>query len=192
MGQRKKRWEGQRRTTSESFPPCWRWWKCWRLWTRQSYTGIYHERVVNCDGKSSNKGNRQIAKETKRKIPKELTKIRQNWYSTWSWCKFPWFPVLGKKVMIMVIYRKDSTEPGIYGPICIFPMLCTLFGNVFVGDVVSAIGPKDTFDGSAQGKSPFVDDVDKGLVVGRVESRTGVQVERVENEVVLRFEGNNN
>ena len=95
--------------------------------------------------------------------------------------------------MIMVICRKkDSTEPGIYGPICIFPMLCTLFGSVFVNDVVEAIGPKDTFDGSAQGKSPFVDDVDKSLVVGRVEGRTGVQVERVEIEVVLRFEGNNN
>ena len=30
--------------------------------------------------------------------------------------------------------------------------------GVSVGDVVSAIGPQDTFDGSAQGKSPREDD----------------------------------
>ena len=61
-----------------------------------------------------------------------------------------------------------------------------------VGDVVSATGPKDTFDGSAQGKSPCEDDVSGGMVDGRVEGRTGVQVERVESEVVLNCEGNNN
>ena len=41
-------------------------------------------------------------------------------------------------------------------------------------------------------KSPCEDDINKGLVDGRVEGRAGVQVERVESEVVLNCEGNNN
>ena len=55
-------------------------------------------------------------------------------------------------------------------------------------ECVSAIGPKDTFDGSAHGKSPCEDDISEGLVDGRVEVRTGVQVE---SEVVLHCEGYN-
>ena len=47
------------------------------------------------------------------------------------------------------------------------------------------MGAKDTFDGSAQGKSPCEDDINKGLVDGRVEGRTGVHVE---SEVVLKCE----
>ena len=59
--------------------------------------------------------------------------------------------------------------------------------NACEGDVVSAIGPKDTFDGSAQGKSLCEDDINKGLVDGRAEGRVGVQVE---SEIVLDCEGN--
>ena len=45
----------------------------------------------------------------------------------------------------------------------------------------------------AQVYSPCEDDVNRGLVGGRVEGRTGVQVERVvESEVVLRCKRNNN
>ena len=36
------------------------------------------------------------------------------------------------------------------------------------------------------------DDINDSLVDGRVESRIGVQVDRVESEVVLSGEGNNN
>ena len=54
---------------------------------------------------------------------------------------------------------------------------------------VSARGPKDTFDGSAQVKSPCEVDINKGLVHGRVEGRIGVQVD---SELVLNCEGNNN
>ena len=50
-------------------------------------------------------------------------------------------------------------------------------------------GAKDTFDGSAQDKSPCDVDINEGLVDGRVEGRTGVHVE---SEVVLKREGNNN
>ena len=46
-----------------------------------------------------------------------------------------------------------------------------------VGECVSARGPKDTFDGSAQGKSPSEVDSNGVLVDGRIESRTGVHVE---------------
>ena len=56
-------------------------------------------------------------------------------------------------------------------------------------ECVSARGPKDTFDGSAQDKSPCEVDIIEGLVDGRVEGRTGVHVE---SEVVLKCEGNNN
>ena len=62
-------------------------------------------------------------------------------------------------------------------------------GSQPVGECVSARGPKDTFDGSAQDKSPCEVDINEGLVDGRVESRTGVHVE---SEVVLKCEGNNN
>ena len=48
------------------------------------------------------------------------------------------------------------------------------------------MGRKDTFDGSAQGKSPCEDDINEGLVGGRVEGRTGVHVE---SEEVLNCEG---
>ena len=58
-----------------------------------------------------------------------------------------------------------------------------------VGECISAIGPKDTFDGSAQGKSLCEDDISGGLVDGQEEGRTGVQVE---SEVMLKCEGYNN
>ena len=58
-----------------------------------------------------------------------------------------------------------------------------------MGECVSARAPKDTFDGSAQGKSSCEVDSNEGLVDGRIEGRTGVHVE---NEVVLKCEGNNN
>ena len=54
-----------------------------------------------------------------------------------------------------------------------------------MGECVSARGAKDTFDGSAQGNSPCEDDINKGLVDGRVEGRAGVHVE---SEVVLKCE----
>ena len=57
------------------------------------------------------------------------------------------------------------------------------------GECVSARGPKDTFDGSAQDKSPCEVDISENLVDVRVEGRTGVHVE---SEVVLKCEGNNN
>ena len=46
-----------------------------------------------------------------------------------------------------------------------------------VGVCVSARRRKDTFDGSAQGKSPREVDSNEGLVAGRVEGRAGVHVE---------------
>ena len=49
--------------------------------------------------------------------------------------------------------------------------------------------PKDTFDGSAQGKSPCEVDSNGVLVDGRIEGRTGVHVE---SGVVLKCEENNN
>ena len=52
-----------------------------------------------------------------------------------------------------------------------------------------ARGPKDTFDGSEQDKSPYEVDINEGLVGGRIESRTGVHVE---SGVLLKCEGNNN
>ena len=58
-----------------------------------------------------------------------------------------------------------------------------------MGECVSATDPKDTFDGSAQGKSPCEDDVSRGLVDGRVEGQTGVNLE---SEVVQKCEGYNN
>ena len=58
-----------------------------------------------------------------------------------------------------------------------------------VGECVSAIGPKDRFDGMVQGRSPCEDDIRKKLVDGREEGRTG---EHVESEVVLLCEGYNN
>ena len=64
--------------------------------------------------------------------------------------------------------------------------LCLAF--VLWEKCVSATGPKDTFDGWAQGKSSCEDDISKGLVDGRVEGQTGVQVE---SEVVHNCEGNN-
>ena len=70
--------------------------------------------------------------------------------------------------------------------------MCWVYRLVCVSDVVSATGPKDTFDGSAQGQSPCEHGNNKGLVDGRVEGRIGVQVERVESEVVLSCEGNIN
>ena len=53
------------------------------------------------------------------------------------------------------------------------------------GEVVSDIGPKDTFDESAQVSSPREDDIHGGPDDGRVVGRVGVQMERVESEVVL-------
>ena len=49
--------------------------------------------------------------------------------------------------------------------------------------------PKDTFDGSAHGKSPCEVDSNESLVDGRIEGRTGVPVE---SEAVLKCESNNN
>ena len=46
------------------------------------------------------------------------------------------------------------------------------------GECISARGPKDTFDGSAKGKSPCEVDSNEGLVDGRIECRTGVHVEK--------------
>ena len=62
---------------------------------------------------------------------------------------------------------------------------CCIILHFFVGECVSARGAKDTFDGSAQGNSPCEDDINKGLVDGRVEGRAGVHVE---SEVVLKCE----
>ena len=56
-------------------------------------------------------------------------------------------------------------------------------------ECVSARRPKDTFDGSAQGKSPCEADINESLVDGRVKGRTGVHVE---SGLVLKCEGNNN
>ena len=57
----------------------------------------------------------------------------------------------------------------------------------------SARGQKDTFDGSAYGKSPCEVGINEGRVEsraeGRAEGRIGVHVER---EVVFKSEGNNN
>ena len=58
-----------------------------------------------------------------------------------------------------------------------------------VGECFSAKGPKDTFDGSAQGKFPCEVEINEGPVDGLVEGRTGVHVG---SEVVLMCEGNNN
>ena len=57
------------------------------------------------------------------------------------------------------------------------------------GECISARGPKDTFNGSAQDESPCEVDIGEGRVDGRVEGRTGVHVE---SEGVLLCEGNNN
>ena len=54
-----------------------------------------------------------------------------------------------------------------------------------VSDVDSDIGPKDTFDESEQVLSSFEDDSNGGLDDGRLVGRIGVQLERVECEVVL-------
>ena len=54
-----------------------------------------------------------------------------------------------------------------------------------VGDVDSDIGPKDTFDASEQVLSPFEDDINRGLDDGRLVGGIGVQLEKVESEVVL-------
>ena len=56
-------------------------------------------------------------------------------------------------------------------------------------DVVSATRPKNTFDGSAQGKSPCEKVISKDLVDRQEEGRIGVHVE---SEVVLKCEGYNN
>ena len=58
-----------------------------------------------------------------------------------------------------------------------------------VSECVSAKGPKDTFDGSVQGKSPCEVDDNEVLVDGRQEGRTAVHVE---SKVVLKCEGTNN
>ena len=59
------------------------------------------------------------------------------------------------------------------------------------GEVESGTGRKDEFVGSAHVQSLCEDDVNGGLVYGRVVGRTGVQVERVESDVVLICDGNN-
>ena len=71
---------------------------------------------------------------------------------------------------------------------CFKTMMASILLPVSAGECVSAIGPKDTFDGSAQGKSRCEDDINKGLVDGRVECRNGVHVG---SEVVLKCEGYN-
>ena len=58
-----------------------------------------------------------------------------------------------------------------------------------VGECVSATGPQDTVDGSAQSTSPCEVDSSESLLDGRMEGRAGVHVE---SEVVLKCEGNNN
>ena len=62
-------------------------------------------------------------------------------------------------------------------------------GSQPVCECDSVRGPKDTFDASAQGKSPCEVDINEGLIEGRVEGRVGVHVE---SDVVLKCEGNNN
>ena len=57
--------------------------------------------------------------------------------------------------------------------------------SVHVGDVDFGIGPNYTFDESEQISSASEDDISSGLDVGRVEGRIGVQVQRMESEVVL-------
>ena len=64
-------------------------------------------------------------------------------------------------------------------------------GSFPEGECDSDTRPKDAFDGPAQEKSPCADNVNGGLVDGLVEGRTGVQVERVESEVVVICDGNN-
>ena len=44
----------------------------------------------------------------------------------------------------------------------------SISGPKNAGECVSAKGPKDTFDGSAQGKSPCEVDINEGLQEGRV------------------------
>ena len=58
-----------------------------------------------------------------------------------------------------------------------------------IGECVSARRPEDTFDGSAQDKYLCDVDINKGLVDGREEGRTGVHVQ---SEAVLKCQGNNN
>ena len=65
-----------------------------------------------------------------------------------------------------------------------------LFSEILgVAECISATGPKDTVDGSAQDKYPYEVDSNECRPDGRVEGRTGVHVE---SEVVLKCEGNNN
>ena len=58
------------------------------------------------------------------------------------------------------------------------PTLNAHIKPIHVGECVSAKGPKDTFDGSAQDNSPREVDINEGLVDGRVEGRTGVHVRK--------------
>ena len=69
---------------------------------------------------------------------------------------------------------------------------CSVCGRTWVWPLSSCssdIGPKDTLDGSPQGKSSCEDDIDKSLLDRQEEGRIGVHVE---SEVVLSCAGNNN
>ena len=57
--------------------------------------------------------------------------------------------------------------------------------KLVVSEVDFGIRPKDAFDESAQGLSPCEDEINRDVDGSRAVGRIGVQVERVEGEVVL-------
>ena len=78
--------------------------------------------------------------------------------------------------------------------VILWPPYCLFFssssqGSNSVGECVSAIGPKDTFDGLGHGESLCEDDTSEGLAESRIGGRIAVHAG---SEVVLKCEGNNN
>ena len=63
--------------------------------------------------------------------------------------------------------------------------ICKNIPMPHVGEVDSGIRPKVAFNESAQGLPPCEEDIKRGPDDGRLVGRIGVQVERVESEVVL-------